>query len=352
MRTPISEYYEDSPTARNPWNMKLYDGILYFATGDYGANSGKTPIFAYDTVNGCWLEPFLTYDEALDSIREIGGTLVAVGNDSTESGMIGNYYELDGGSWVAHIVIPDAIHVFDVAEYDGARFFAIGTDDAEHFPVVRQGEDGNFTDIPFLKLGEDRLSGNGFEFSRVYNLFIADGELYAFFFAPHLDESKPHVYEFYRYDGEAFRFVSDFDELPIRFLGVNDGEKNRFLRQNFFTYEFSVGEYAYFTSGFLYKTRDFENIEQIEIPSGGAVSDLVCHGGRYYVLSFSRNTDGGFTNTVWELKADDSFSEVALFKTDDAYGLSLEFDGDRFYIALGNRAEADGVGSLCIIDVS
>lgn len=352
MRTPISEYYEDSPTARNPWNMKLYDGILYFATGDYGANSGKTPIFAYDTVNGCWLEPFLTSDEALESIREIGNTLIAVGNDSTESGIEGNYYELDGGRWTAHTDIPDAMHVFDVAEYDGARFFAIGTDDAEHFPVLKQTADGNFVGISFLKSGENRVSGEDFEFLRAYNLFIADGELYTFFFAPHLDKSKPHVYEFYKYDGEAFRFVSDFGELPISFLGINDGEKNRLLRQNFFTYEFSVGEYAYFTSGLLYKTRDFENIEQIEIPSGGAVSDLVCRDGQYFVLSFSRNTDGGFTNTVWELKADDEFSKMVSFKTDDAYGLSFEFDGERFYVALGNRSSTDGVGSLCIIDVS
>ena len=28
MRTPISEYYEDSPTAKNPWNIKLYNGIF------------------------------------------------------------------------------------------------------------------------------------------------------------------------------------------------------------------------------------------------------------------------------------------------------------------------------------
>ena len=98
--------------------------------------------------------------------------------------------------------------------------------------------------------------------------------------------------------------------------------------------------------------RDFENIERVDIPDGGAVSDLVCRDGQYFVLSFSRNADGGFTNTVWELKADDEFSKMVSFKTDDAYGLSFEFDGERFYVALGNRSSTDGVGSLCIIDVS
>ena len=348
--TPITEYYEDSYTARNPWNIKLHNGILYFATGDYGANSGRTPIFAYDTVSGSWLDPFVTYDEALEVIREVGGDLIAVGNDSTEPGKDGNYYELKDGEWVAYTDVPDAVHVFDVAEYNGSRFFAIGTDDVEHFPVVLQTEDGGFSQVRFLKNGENRLSEEDFEFARVYNLFIAGGELYAFFFAPHLDTAKPHTYEFYKYDGEAFCFVSSFDDLPIKFLSINDGEKNRLLRQNFLTYEFSRGDHAYFASGILYKTSDFINVEKIELPESVAVSDLLCFENRYYVLSFSRNADGGFTNTVWELSGEDVFTKIVSFKTDNAYALSFEYDGDKFYIALGNRASTDNVGSLCIVD--
>ena len=351
MKTPILEYYEEDSTAKNPWNIKLYNGILYFATGDYGANSGRTPIFAYDTVSGCWLEPFLTSDEALEVIREIDGTLVAVGNDSTEPGTIGNYYELRDGEWVAHKDIPAAVHVFDVAEHGGKRFFAIGTDDAEHFPVVVENADGSFTQIEFLKDGVSRFSGAGLEFARAYNLFSLGDELYAFFFAPHIDTSKSHVYEFYKYDGEAFRFVSDLDGLPIKFLTVSDGGRNKLLHQNFFTYEFSKDDCAYFTSGFLYKTRDFVNVERLETPDSGAITDLLCFDGEYYTLSFIRNADGGFTNTVWSLGSGDSFTAVVSFKTEDAYALSLEFDGDKFYIALGNRADTDGVGGLCIIDV-
>ena len=346
--TPISAFYEDYPTAKNPWNMKLCDGILYFATGDYGSNSGNTPIFAYDTKNERWIEPFITSDEALDAFRTVGDTLFAVGNDSTEEGFRGNYYELTANGWVAHKNLSGAVHVFDVIDYGGARFFGIGTDDTSISPVIR--DDGTRRYLPFLKNGENRLLQEDFDFSRVYNFFVADGELYAFFFAPHIDTQKMHTYEFYKYDGESFCYVSTFEDLPIKFLGVSDGEKSKFLRQNFFTYEFSRGGSAYFTSGFLYKTRDFLNVEKIPVPGDDVVSDLLCFKGECYVLTFSRNDRASFANTVWRLNDDDSMTKIISFRTLDAYALSFEYDGDKFYVALGNRANTEDVGSLCIVN--
>lgn len=349
--TPIASFYEDYPTAKNPWNMKLYDGILYFATGDYGSNSGNTPIFAYDTRSGCWLEPFLTNDEALDAIRFVDGRLLVLGNDSTAADSFGNYYELSDNGWVAHKNLPGAVHVFDVAEYRGERFFGIGTDGTELSPVIRMDGVGACSYVPFMKNGEDRLEQEDFEFSRVYNFFTAGGELYAFFFAPHLDTSSAHTYEFYKYDGEQFNYVSSFEDLPIKFVGVSDGEKSKLLRQNFFVYEFSRGDSAYFTSGFLYKTRDFVNVEKIAAPNDDVVSDLLCFAGEYYVLTFSRKGGTNFSNTVWKLNDDDSMTKVASFRTLDAYALSFEYDGDKFYVALGNRASTEAVGSLCIVDI-
>ena len=350
-QTPICAFYEDYPTAKNPWNMKLCDGILYFATGDYGSNSGNTPIFAYDTRSGCWLEPFLTNDEALDAIRVIDGRLFVLGNDSTAAETVGNYYELTENGWVAHKNLPGAVHVFDVIAHGGERFFGIGTDGTELSPIIRMDAEGEYSYVPIVKSGENRLTQEDLEFSRVYNFFTAGGELYAFFFAPHLDTSKAHTYEFYKYDGESFDYVSSFDDLSIRLIGVSNGEKSKLLRQNFFTYEFSRGESAYFTSGFLYKTRDFINAEKISAPGDDVVSDLLCFGGEYYVLTFSRNDRASFANTVWRLNDDDSMTKIISFRTLDAYALSFEYDGDKFYIALGNRASTEAVGSLCIVDI-
>ena len=350
METPISQGYENYPTAKNPWNVKLFDGVLYFATGDYGKNSGNTPIFAYDTESGRWLDPFISSDEALDAFRVIDGRLFAVGNDSTLNGSVGNYYELTEGGWVTHSDLEGAVHVFDVTEHNGTRFFAIGTEDPTVSPVISDNGNGEFSYLRFTKDGENRLLSEDFEFSRVYNLFSVNGELYAFFFAPHLDTSKPHTYEFYKYDGEGFEFISDMEELGIGFVGVYDGEKSKQLRQNFLNCEFARNGYAYFTSGFLYKSSDFESAQKIEIDKGCVVSDILCYNGECYALTFERSFFNIFINTVWHLNDDDTATPITTFSTREAYALSFEFDGDKFYVALGNRADTVNVGKLCIID--
>ncbi len=349
--SPINDYYtkeltREYPTARNPWKMAIYNGVLYVATGDYTQNSGNTPIFAYDLEEKEWKAPYITADESLEVFREIGGKLYAVGNDSTApTWEYGNYYELDGEGWLAHKDLPGAVHCFDIIEYDGAKFFGIGTENGGISPVLRADNNGGYSSVEFIKDGESRLSAELLEFCRAYNFFIAGGELYVFLLAPYLDGETQTAYEIFKYDGEKFVYHRALDYSGVGFLRVPDGDKNKLLRQNFFTYEFTKDGCAYFASGYLFKTADFLSFERVHLPNGGAVTDMLEVSGEYYVLSFTKEDDM-YKNTVWRMEEGDSFEKVLEFEHEGAYALSFAFDGERFYIGMGNRANTKYVGTV------
>ena len=346
--SPIPEHYESHPVGKNPWNMTVFDGKLYVASGDYNTNSGKTPIFTYDVEKGEWCEPYLTSDESLEAFRVIDGKLYAVGNDSTLGGGTGNYYVLDGGVWTAHTDIPGAFHVFDAISFGGKTFFGIGVDDNLSSPVLTL-EGGEYSAVDFIKNGKSIFPLDE-AFSRAYNFLVADGELYAFILKA--ENSVQSVQEFYRYNGEVFEFVSERDPDEIYFFTLqveSDGKKaNKKLSQNFLNYEFTKDGYAYFTTGALFKTKDFLSYERL-VPNGGAIiTDTVRYGDEYYALGFrrSKNNAEANVNVVWRLEDDDSFTAVASFGSEGNYALSLAVSEDEFFVGMGNRASTDGVGEI------
>lgn len=345
--SPVAEHYESYPVGRNPWNMTVFDGKLYVASGDYNANSGRTPIFTYDIEKAEWCEPFVTSDESLEVFREIDGRLYAVGNDSILGGM-GNYYVLDNGVWTAYTDIPGAVHVFDAISFGGKMFFGIGVEDNASSPVLALDESG-YSEVDFTKNGKS-IFPVGETFTRAYNLMIADGELFVFLLRA--VNSAQSVQEFYKYNGEEFEFVCERDSNEVYFFTIpveTNGEvANKKLSQNFFNYEFTRNGYAYFATGALFKTKDFKSFERL-LPEGGAIiTDTVKYGDEYYALGFrrSKTNEGANGNFIWRLEEDDGFTVVASFGSEGNYALSLAISEDEFFVGMGNRASTDGVGEI------
>ena len=352
LNSPISEHYGEMANAKNPWNSVFYGGKLYIASGDYTQSSGNTPIFTYDAASCEWVEAFVTSDDSLDVFRIIDGRLFAVGNDSTASYNLGNYYVLDGDTWTAYGDVPNAAHVFDVAQMGDRLFFGIGTRTGALSPAVCLDSEGIYSSVPFVKGGESLFPSDAFSYSRVYNFFVLDGTLYAFLVAVREDGGRS-PYEFYRYDGEVFSFVSELDGKGVGFYKTPVEEKQKRLSQNFIAYGFERDGYAYFATGALYRTKDFISFERLSPKSGAWVSDVAELGGSRYALGFmdKRLSDGFYCNYIWRLESDGSFTEIAEFITDGTYALSLAGDGDVFFVGMGNRAAADGVGEIYKITV-
>jgi hypothetical protein len=287
--------------------------------------------------------PYITSDEALDAFRTINGRLFAVGNDSTLPGWdFGNFYELSSDTWLMHGDLPKAVHCFDMIEFGGEVFFGIGTESVSISPVVRASSDfSSYAPVPFYKNGTSLGGFDEYAYYRVYNFFIAKGELYAFLLAPRQD-GGPAAYEFYKYTGEGFEFVRTADGSGISFARV-DGKR---LSPNFFIYEFSRGGFAYFTGGKLIKTDNFENFYTIEAPNGEIISDVLFFDGRCYALGFSKGENGEYLNTVWLLDEIDTLIPICSFTTKDAYALSFAYDGESFFVGLGSRVQSNEVGKI------
>ena len=114
--------------ARNVWALQPYDGRLFIgcgnsANGGPAANAGPVPVVAYDPVRGVFEREWTAPDEQIDVFRVLAdGRLCVPGHDPREDWSFGNFYRRAAGSaaWEKVRTLPKGIHVYDMAEFDGA----------------------------------------------------------------------------------------------------------------------------------------------------------------------------------------------------------------------------------------
>lgn len=338
--TPTESYYaEKQRLSCSVWDMELHDGVLYIGAGDYSANTGPTPIWAYDTANENWSLAVTVEDEAVSRFCTIGETLAVPGIDATgNSWKYGNYHTLTDGQWTTFEKLPGAVHDFDVTAYIDTWFFALGTADGETSPVL-SSTDGqtDFRSVPFYRDGEDLLDGR-FSFTRVYDFFAVNESLYCFFCGYADDVTATRL--FCRYENGAFYAINeaelDFDtwkQMPV--MGKS-----------------AAGSVQYFTTGTLYRTEDFLHITPVALPDGGTVTDLYTYssGQRQllYALSNVKNSDGTYTATVYLLE--ETAAAVAAY-TSSAPALSFVRCGMYFYLGLGGSEKFPETGSVIRLSV-
>ena len=306
--------------ARSVWDMAVLDDKLYIGCGDYDKNSGAVTLFCYDIEKGEWTDFYLSE-----------GKLYAPGFDAVSSTWeYGNYHILTDGKWQSITHLPNAVHNFDIIKYNGNLFFGIGTEKSEISPVKMLDDDGNYISIPFKKNGEDMLY-EGNSFNRVYDFFIANGELYCNLFKYGVTQ----ILEFYKYNGQEFEFVSSDDSIDYKIF-----------KQNPVSGWATYNGICYFSVGNLYKTNDFVNFEQVNMPNGAYVSDLLVETGRFtkcenmYLLTTILNEDKAYSTAVYRYTAEGGFKELASLVTDGP-AISLAKHGNDFFIGLGKTENTE-----------
>lgn len=327
-------YSEEQILARSVWDMAVQDGVLYVGAGDYDANTGPTPIWAYDIDKGVWTVSATVNDEAVSRFCVFEDTLLAPGIDAVgTSWEYGNYHILDGGQWTSIEDLPGAVHNFDITRFEGSRFFALGTADGEASPVLASADGRtDFRPIPFYKDGATVLDGR-YSFIRVYDFFAFGERLYCYFCGYREDGTVNR--EFFEYADGCFTYLrdADLDYFHCKQMPVCG--------------KISDGETQYFTTGKLYRTDDFQTVTPVELPDDGFVADLCGYelGERrlLYALSNIPNDDGTYTATVYLLN--DGITAVAGY-TAQAPALSLVRDGAYFYIGLGGAAGSPDTGAV------
>ncbi len=323
---PALLQYPEGIPARNIWDMIVVDDALWVGGGDYDKNSGPVTMHYYDLANGVWQTANALPDEEISRFVTVGETVIATGTDPKENWSLGNFYRLTvKRTWETVRNLPGGIHNYDMIEFDGKLFAALGVEDP-HSPIVCSTDGGeNFTAVPMLQDGQP-LDTRGGVYIRIYRFFEQEGALYALFRFSDGEEFYEQLV--YRYDGEAFVYHADWSNLVRR---------TRFNHKVVSAAE-AWGGSTYFVTGRLYRTTDFVEVEEITLADGVQVTDLLQEDGVLYALGCCYDKEQKtYRTTLWK-SVSDGFACVWYF--DYALpGISFLRHQNTTYIGVGLLSE-------------
>ena len=308
------------------WDVEVYENALFVGSGDYDKNHGPVGMWQYDLKTGEWLGGDEKMpDEQVSRFYVFDDKLYAPGTDPKDSWDLGNYYTYtkDDGKWTINRVLPGGVHNFDLIKFDGKLFAGLGVTGKDS-PIVMSTDEKTWTAVPMYKDGKLR-ERNGETYIRVYDFFVLDNTLYAYFY---LSDGKTAARELYRYDGENFVYHSDM----IATL--------KFKRQ---TYEHIAQKMEfkgceYIVNGNLYKTSDMITAEMVDMGEGVEVQDARVIGKTLYLLCNELvDTEDGETQfrvSVKKSKDGETFTEAFYFSY-PVRALSFTYHNKTFYFGTG-----------------
>jgi len=334
-------WYGSGNLANYAWDVKVWDGKVYRAAGDYDKNSGTTVIMAYDIATQRWERTGFASDEAIHGFEEIGGTLYAPGIDATEGWDLGNFYVLKDGKWQQVRNLPNGIHCFDMIENDGRIFAGLGTEVTAQTVAVSEDGGKSFRFAPLYKDGKP-YNLSGYKSSRTYEFVKYNGQVYALV---RFTLGFGGVWEVFRYEDGKMHYMANGYQL----FGGSTSRK-------YFTGEFEFGGACYIANGGLTVVTDFsdpENWKKIPMPGKETVRDAFLRDGVIYVLASEQNRNAS-THFVDSYKTviyksttgqEGSFEEVLHFDY-SAAPLSFDWDGTCFYIGTGAGVDKAKTGMI------
>lgn len=307
--------------ARNVWDMEIHNGYLYIGAGDYDKNYSPAVARRYSLTERKWSVCGNIPDEQIDRLNVINGELYIPGCDPTGDWSMGNFYKLEGDTFTTYRNIPNAVHCFDIVEYNGKLFAALGLAAGDGGFPVAVSEDGGKS---FSRVAVDK---NGHSYSadtlRVYSLFVNDSALYAL-----------HGTNVYRYDGDKFVFAASW--------------RNRYaVGYNFYT-QIGANTYFngrnYFTTGYLFHFESPEDL-QYTIFESAIVTDIAVYGDHLYVLCAKQLENGNYLICLMKTSDGNNYSSVYTLEY-ELPALSFAFDSNDLYLGIGdtsgNNSKAKG----------
>lgn len=341
--TPSTESYTEKQTlSRTPWDMVLIDDKIYLGGGDYTGNTGPVDIWCYDISTKQWTISGTLNDEAIGKFITIGDRVYAPGFDSKGGTWdYGNYHWMENGQWHTNETLPDAVHNFDITQYDGKLFFALGTDTQEDSPVKISIDDGlTFQDVQFYKADVNILSSDEFDYSRVYDFFTIDDALYCMLLT--VKDGAAQTYDFYKYQNDAFYYISNNKDIGLNIKAI---------KQEPISSKVQYKDRYYIAAGYLSRTKDFTSSEWLVLPQGELAIDLLVDDDRLYILS--GNTDGEkYTVRIYSYIYNSFFFPIASFES-QSIPVSFVKNGNAFYVGLSNHGNDEtAAGSIYEVHVS
>ena len=327
---PLSFYYEGN-RERTPWDIAVYDGKLFVASGDYDKNAGPVHLMQYDLNSGLWSESGILPDEQAERFVFLNGTLAVPGTDPKADWSMGNYYTYTDGQWHIQRAIPGGIHTFDLLSHNDIIFAGIGVPSGQS-PIALSYDGGlSFQQLPLLRDGvpadttlptdeNGAVSGQ----IRVYELFTLQNEVYAFY-CYRTQENMDNA--IYRYENQAFHYVA----------GLPDNVRFNPTTYQPISAEAEFRNRLFFTTGYLYVTDDMQNAKQIELSDRTLITDLKVFENKLYCTAIEKLEDGQYRTSLWcnPFGLDSGFLEVFHF-TFPSPAQCFTFADDIFYFGMGD----------------
>lgn len=327
---PLSFHYEGN-RERTPWDIAVYDGKLFVASGDYDKNAGPVHLMQYDLNSGLWSESGILPDEQAERFVFLNGTLAVPGTDPKADWSMGNYYTYTEGQWHIQRAIPGGIHTFDLLSHNGIIFAGIGVPSGQS-PIALSYDGGlSFQQLPLLRDGVPAdttlpTDENGAASGqiRVYELFTLQNEVYAFY-CYRTQENMDNA--IYRYENQAFHYVA----------GLPDNVRFNPTTYQPISAEAEFRNRLFFTTGYLYVTDDMQNAKQIELGDRTLITDLKVFENKLYCTAIEKLEDGQYRTSLWcnPFGLDSGFLEVFHF-TFPSPAQCFTFADDIFYFGMGD----------------
>lgn len=336
--TPGSDNYDGGRVkARNPWDIAVFDGVLYVGSGDYDKNTGPVTVMAYDIKNNKWFDSGVLQDEAVSRFLTVNGKLTAPGIDPKAEWDYGNYYVLADGEWTTIDNVPGGVHMFDIAEFGGKIFYGLGTGNNYSAPVKVSADNGQtYENVSFYRDGARLIGNENYTYFRVYDFFLLGDTLYCTLNAY---KESGSVGGIFRYDGEAFQFYGE----SIYSCGLSRERLGQVPLGAKQTY----GESLYVANGALFRTDNLTEFTEIALPDGSSTTDLLVEDDTMYILSKLQNEDKTYKTTIWKYVSDTDIQPLYSFDY-DLGGLSFAKNKNDFYVGIGegNSDNWNGKGDV------
>ncbi|MFD1952797.1 hypothetical protein ACFSL6_01045 [Paenibacillus thailandensis] len=334
--------------------MQLFDNKIYIGHGNSSnsepaPNAGPIPIVYYDLDTRKFVKPKVTTynnakqskkimkqaadEEQIDLYKVLNGSIYIPGHDASgENWDFGNFYKLEKDGWKKYRNIPNAIHVYDMAYYQGKLFAAISSDGAE---VLRSDDGGkSWKSIGYTSEG-----------ARAYTFFTLQNKLYAagMFYLDNKNTRQTSLLTV----NERLEVTSTKVDTAAWLPGAKTSDPAGYLKMyrpaewnGKLLYIFGEVDNDHQTKPqSLVLASSIKDTKTVSLPNKNAVPyDILIRGQTAYVLAAAKLDNGQYMNWVYYSKDGVRWSENFRFKQDTFARSFEEVKGD-FYFGLGGDGD-------------
>lgn len=328
---PSAENYEKGSPALYIYDMEIYNGKLYIGDGDYSENTGPVKVMAYDLAAESWSVSGTLPDEAVTRFAYLGGQLVIPGTDPMDDWSYGNYYVLNDGTWETVRNIPNGIHNFDMTEFDGMIFAAVGVD-AGKYPVACSKDGGKTFELLTLRKDGNPIDTSDVQLNRCHN-FITLGDTLYVTYRTYIDGGRDVVFELYEYNPVKHCF--DFTTSLLGKIFVRD-----FSTPDFILDSEVFNGVAFMATGYLEYSKDMQEYFPLRFPDDDIVWDVCVSEDKLYVLGALKKEDGTYRISVWQNEnGEPNVFKKTLWFDYEIPAVSFAIEGKDFYFGMSNGME-------------